>query len=90
MKEVSDHELLERLSKQLEEQRRLLDSLSARLSELERKLWNPYKEPFMPYPSQPVKMADACPTCGLRFDQGAMGYVCSVPKCPTGLGGPWC
>jgi DNA repair exonuclease SbcCD ATPase subunit len=77
MKELNDHELLEQISKQLEEQRKLIDSLAARLSELERKMWNPYKEPF--------KVYNVCPTCGLRLDN-VMSYCCSHIDCPTGLG----
>lgn len=30
-----------------------------------------------------------CPKCGLELRQ-VMGYVCSVPMCPTGLGGVYC
>lgn len=30
-----------------------------------------------------------CPKCGLKLDS-VMGYVCSNPECPTGLGGVQC
>lgn len=30
--------------------------------------------------------SNKCPQCGLEF-KGPMGYVCSHPQCPTGLGG---
>lgn len=30
--------------------------------------------------------SNKCPKCGLVME-GAMGYVCSDPQCPTGLGG---
>jgi hypothetical protein len=85
MKELNDHELLEQISKQLEEQRKLIDSLAARLSELERKMRDPYKDPYMPFPSQPFKVYNVCPTCGLRLDN-VMSYCCSHIDCPTGLG----
>lgn len=85
MKELNDHELLQQLTKQLEEQRKLLDQLAARIAHMESKLRNP----FSPQPYQ-MNVNDSCPKCGLRLDQGPMGYVCSVPKCPTGLGGSWC
>ena len=32
---------------------------------------------------------DKCPRCGLTLT-GVMHYVCSQPKCPTGLGGIQC
>lgn len=30
-----------------------------------------------------------CSKCGIHLS-GVMGYVCSQPQCPTGLGGSWC
>ena len=42
-----------------------------------------------PFPTQPTPWdARTCPTCGLKLE-GVMGYVCTQPKCPTGLGGAW-
>ena len=53
----------------------------------------PYPLPGTPYqpwvtPNSPP-MGGNCPQCGLKLE-GVMGYVCSQPKCPTGLGGAWC
>ena len=46
--------------------------------------------PSIPMPSLPTWSTPSyCPQCGLKFE-GTMGYVCSQPKCPTGLGGAWC
>jgi hypothetical protein len=45
----------------------------------------------LPYPApntQPMWYGN-CPKCGLKLDQ-VMGYVCSNPECPTGLGGTKC
>lgn len=44
-------------------------------------------------PMFPIKtegILSQCPTCGLKLDQGPMGYCCPHPGCPTGLGGTWC
>ena len=50
--------------------------------------------PIVPLPYPPFKPFETttynhCPKCGLKLDQ-VMGYVCSTPHCPTGLGGTWC
>jgi hypothetical protein len=37
----------------------------------------------------PQQATNSCSKCGLRLE-GVMGYVCSQPMCPTGLGGVWC
>lgn len=45
------------------------------------------------YPSAPLPMPpvvnDRCPRCGITLS-GVMGYVCSDPSCPTGLGPMTC
>lgn len=43
---------------------------------------------FPTYPFQTWGM-DHCKQCGLKLES-TMGYVCSQPRCPTGLGGAWC
>ena len=52
-----------------------------------------FKTPTPPYPlPDPLPVSDwtkSCPKCGIKLD-GVMGYVCSQPRCPTGLGGFWC
>ena len=40
-------------------------------------------------PPDPSTDWNTCSKCGLKM-QGAMGYVCPQPQCPTGLGGAWC
>ncbi len=49
--------------------------------------------PYGPMPSIPMNPSPldykSCPKCGIKLD-GPMGYVCSQPQCPTGLGGSWC
>lgn len=42
----------------------------------------------MPNPFQKQPDPNVCPKCGLKLE-GVMGYVCSHPRCPTGLGGAW-
>jgi hypothetical protein len=52
----------------------------------------PYQPGFVPIPNDIpplVAMFTTCPKCGLKLDS-VMGYVCSQPQCPTGLGGAWC
>ena len=46
--------------------------------------------PYQPWvtPNSPP-LGNNCPKCGLKLE-GVMGYVCSQPQCPTGLGGAWC
>ena len=46
----------------------------------------PY-DPTIPIIPNPV--ISKCGKCGLELSQ-VMGYVCSQPNCPTGLGGPTC
>jgi hypothetical protein len=50
-----------------------------------------YIPPVFPFLSDPnnFKIPSSCAKCGIKFD-GVMGYVCSQPGCPTGLGGPQC
>lgn len=43
------------------------------------------KEP----PCDPNPTVAVCGECGLEL-KGVMGYYCSHPRCPTGLGGPTC
>lgn len=49
----------------------------------------PETNPFTPYtpPISPWDMR-TCTKCGLKLE-GTMGYVCTQPRCPTGLGGAW-
>jgi hypothetical protein len=41
-----------------------------------------------PLPAAPFWYGN-CHRCGLKLE-GSMGYVCSYPDCPTGLGGAKC
>ncbi len=45
--------------------------------------------PTMPFPFQPYEVTSQCRQCGLKLDK-TMGYVCSSPTCPTGLGPVMC
>ena len=45
--------------------------------------------PDYPGPSDPNPVVAICGECGLRIHQ-VMGYVCTHPRCPTGLGGATC
>ena len=48
-----------------------------------------YSSPYAPAPlTNPVDYK-SCSKCGIKLD-GVMGYVCTTPQCPTGLGGAWC
>ena len=54
----------------------------------------PQSEKFVPSPNIPTPWTNpvdykSCSKCGLKLD-GVMGYVCTQPHCPTGLGGAWC
>ena len=40
-------------------------------------------------PTWPNVLGSRCSKCGLKLE-GVMGYVCSTPGCPTGLGSPYC
>ncbi|KKM60289.1 hypothetical protein LCGC14_1543340 [marine sediment metagenome] len=43
--------------------------------------------PFTPVVPNPI--VSKCPLCEIEIHQ-VMGYYCSRPNCPTGLGGPSC
>jgi hypothetical protein len=68
------------LEKRVEEQAKLIELLQKNTAIPP---WNP----SMPY--QPLPTFTKCGKCGLNLE-GVMGYVCSQPQCPTGLGGVWC
>ena len=42
--------------------------------------------PEDPGPHDPNPVVAICGQCGLQIHQ-VMGYVCTHPRCPTGLGG---
>jgi hypothetical protein len=46
-------------------------------------------QPMWPTINPPIAAPNHCSKCGLKME-GVMGYVCSQPQCPTGLGGVWC
>ena len=49
--------------------------------------WSMWRDvPEVHEPTQYLTSSNKCPQCGLEFT-GPMGYVCSQPQCPTGLGG---
>ncbi len=51
---------------------------------------NPIIDPLIPStPIDPNPVVAKCSECGLEMAQ-VMGYVCSHPKCPTGIGGTYC
>ena len=76
--EAMEHEKVQRL---------LMDVRDYLLDEADK---TPNKYPTIPpfTPLQPAWYGN-CPKCGLKLDQ-VMGYVCSDPVCPTGLGGTKC
>lgn len=43
----------------------------------------------LPDPLPVTTWTKNCSKCGIKLDT-VMGYVCSQPQCPTGLGGAWC
>lgn len=49
----------------------------------------PFIDPIPYTPIVPNPVISKCSQCGLELSQ-TMGYVCSQPNCPTGLGGPTC
>ena len=50
---------------------------------IQRETTNPFSPPYQPFDYK------SCSKCGIKLDN-VMGYVCSQPHCPTGLGGSWC
>lgn len=80
------------LASQLERMAQTVKVLEERIARMERNQsvqqpYGPITYPTIPVPS--VEWSNHCPKCGLKLDT-VMGYVCSQPKCPTGLGGAWC
>ena len=63
--------------------------LKREVERLTSKKIQPPTTPISPWPSPSLPVTSTCSKCGLKME-GAMGYVCSVPMCPTGLGGAWC
>ena len=66
-------------------------SLRKRTQELEeelerhQRLSSPYQPIAPTVPYQPTWVApNACSICGMKFD-GPMGYVCTNPRCPSGV-----
>ena len=49
----------------------------------------PYTSPMPSIPPTPFQSTSICTKCGLKLDK-VMGYVCSMPDCPTGLGPIMC
>lgn len=64
------------------------------LRKMLRQVERPLTPQFPPLPQSPPRMPwdfrppepPSCPKCGMKF-KGPIGYVCPVPRCPTGLGG---
>lgn len=74
-------QMLDKLQ-ELEKRIQVLE-FEAKKAELDRRVQYPYGPPIVP------QMPNVCSKCGLKLDS-VMGYVCSTPQCPTGLGGAWC
>ena len=79
--EAMEHEKVQRL---------LMDIRDYLLDEAD-KTPNKYPNipPFTPIPYPYTTTNSTCPKCGIKLDS-VMGYVCSTPQCPTGLGGTRC
>lgn len=67
-----------------------LKDIKERIGKLERST-TPIQpiQPVMPT-IPPTQWNKSCSKCGLKFDGGAIGYVCNNHPCPSGLGGVWC
>ena len=67
--------------------------LEKRVAELERKdapwVKPDYMRPRQGIPDDVIDALKRCTKCGLEL-RPVMGYVCSQPNCPTGLGSPMC
>ena len=81
-----DH-LEQMLEQSMEMNRKLMERIGERpITPLPYPL--PSTQPIWPT-NPPIVPTNHCPKCGLKLDT-VMGYVCSQPQCPTGLGGVWC
>lgn len=82
----------------IEELKRRVEALEIRVRILEKPrvsqdidpLIDPWKKSGNPntWPYKPLKPLNRCPKCQIELSQ-AMGYVCSSPDCPCGLGSPY-
>lgn len=79
------------LVQSMEMNRKLMEKLGDRpVTSLPYPAPQPVTVPFPYDPSTPYgPIAKNCAKCGLKME-GVMGYVCTQPQCPTGLGGAWC
>lgn len=68
------------LEQSMEMNRKLMDKLAS---------MGDKPQPMWPTINPPITAPNHCHKCGLKME-GVMGYVCSQPHCPTGLGGAWC
>ena len=65
---------------QLEKQTERIDKLETRIKDLENQK---NTSPIFPnVPVQPRLDPISCSVCGIRFE-GAMGYACMHPRCPS-------
>ena len=74
---LAERERVRNLEKRVEEQAKLIELLQKN------------DTPSWMDDHKPLPTSTYCGKCGLKLE-GVMGYVCSQPQCPTGLGGVWC
>lgn len=67
-----------------------MDNLRMRVAQLEAELAEERRKsaPYQPITTPPYQptwvIPNSCAVCGLKFD-GPMGYVCTNPRCPSGV-----
>ena len=85
-KQIPADELVQVLDRMQEQ----IDNMAKRIATLEvaQMPYGPVNPYTVPVPKINWDIA-TCPTCGIKLDQ-VMGYVCSNPRCPTGLGPVTC
>ncbi len=85
-KQIPADELVQVLDRMQEQ----IDNMAKRIATLEvAQMPNP-NGTYHGYPVPKINWdISTCPTCGIKLDQ-VMGYVCSNPRCPTGLGPVTC
>ena len=88
---MSNEKKIESIEIRMAAMEQQLENISKRIATMEiaQTPYGPVTSPYtIPHP-QIDWGVNKCPLCGLEL-KGVMGYVCSQPRCPTGLGPVMC